>query len=213
MHDPLLPLFPLEVVLLPGTPMPLHIFEERYKEMVGDAISNKTEFGIVQASENGILSIGCTATVDRILRQYPDGKLDVIVVGRRRFEIIMVDQEKEYLRAEVAFFDDDDASPAPTELKAVALAGLEALQTADESAETVLPNDTDPQLSFKIGFFVPDLPLRQTLLTLRSETERLRQLSEFLPEYIAKARRTAFIRKIAPQNGNGLTLSTRSSEE
>jgi hypothetical protein len=139
--------------------------------------------------------------------------MDIVVIGRRRFEIVMVDQEKDYLRAEVTFFDDDDTSPAPTELKTVALAGLEALQTAAEANESVLPNATDPQLSFKIGFFVPDLPLRQTLLTLRSETERLRQLSEFLPEYIAKARRTAFIRKIAPQNGNGLALSTRSSEE
>src|SRR4051794_18995638 len=181
MPEPLIPLFPLEVVLLPGTPLPLHIFEDRYKEMIGDAISNKSEFGIVQAGEKGILNIGCTAKVEQVVNRYPDGRLDIIVVGRRRFEIILLDEQMAYLRAAVSFFDDEQPAPAPAELRALALAALHALRLADPDTDREIPDQRDPQLSFKIAYFVPDLGVRQTLLALRSEADRLRHLTEFLP--------------------------------
>src|SRR4051794_30914805 len=155
MPEPLIPLFPLEVVLLPGTPMPLHIFEERYKEMIGASIENKSEFGIVQAGEKGILNIGCTATVERVVQRYPDGRMDIVVVGRRRFEIILLDQEKQFLRASVSFFDDEEElSAASSELKALAMAGLKALTSADPDTDRVIPDHRDPQLSFKIAWFL-----------------------------------------------------------
>ena len=214
MEDALLPLFPLEVVLLPGTPMRLHIFEDRYKEMIGAAIRGKTEFGIVQAGDRGILNIGCTATVEQVLHRYPDGRMDIQIVGRRRFEIILLDDEKAYLRASIAFFDDDDEDPASVELKAMVLAGLTALRAAEEKDQSDLPDHRDPRLSFKVAFFVPELPLRQTLLAVRSESERLRQLSEFLPEYVARVKRTTHVRKVAPRNGHGfLTIGTGNGRE
>jgi Lon protease-like protein len=107
MQETLLPLFPLEVVLLPANILPLHIFEDRYKEMIGEAIQNKTEFGIVQAGEKGILNLGCTASILEVSTQYPDGRLDIVCQGRRRFEILYLDEEKSYLRGSVSFFDDD----------------------------------------------------------------------------------------------------------
>jgi Lon protease-like protein len=66
MHDELLPLFPLEVVLLPQNYLPLHIFEERYKEMIGEAIAENREFGIVLATEGGIVNTGCTASIGTV---------------------------------------------------------------------------------------------------------------------------------------------------
>src|ERR1700676_3070683 len=74
MREGLLPLFPLQVVLFPGTELPLHIFEDRYREMIGEVLRDKIEFGVILASEKGIVSTGCTATVDSVLRQYPDGR-------------------------------------------------------------------------------------------------------------------------------------------
>src|SRR5467141_509982 len=74
MQPGLLPLFPLQVVLLPGAQLPLHIFEDRYKEMMAEVIRDRLEFGVVLASEKGIVNTGCTATVDKVLRQYPDGR-------------------------------------------------------------------------------------------------------------------------------------------
>lgn len=201
MEGTLLPLFPLRVVLLPGAPLPLHIFEDRYKEMIGDAVRDGTEFGVVQAGEKGILNVGCTATVHEVINRYDDGRLDILSIGRRRFEIFMLDEEKSYLRGAVNFFDDEDAEPAPIELKAMALAGLKLLSAGDDTAD--VPDYTDPQLSFKVGHFITDLPFRQLLLALRSETERLRHIASYLPDYLAKLKRIEHIRKVAPTNGHG----------
>src|SRR5580698_5248754 len=80
----LLPLFPLEVVLLPGTPLPLHIFEPRYKEMIAECLSEKAPFGVVLALENGIAEVGCTAEIVTVAKQYPDGRIDLVAEGRKR---------------------------------------------------------------------------------------------------------------------------------
>lgn len=183
--------------------MPLHIFEERYKEMLGEAIRNRTEFGILQAGDQGVLNIGCTATVEEVVNQYPDGRMDIVVTGRRRFEVILLDEEKPYLRASVSFFDDEDAEAAPVELRAIAIAGLNALRSAEGKENVMIPDHSDPQLSFKIAYFIPDLPFRQLMLSLRSETERLKRINEFLPEHVAKVRRITHVRTVAPRNGHG----------
>src|ERR1035441_1824149 len=116
MSTRLLPLFPLHVVVFPRTRLPLHIFEDRYKEMVGDALRENSEFGIVLAKDDGIVNAGCTVVVEKVLKNYPDGKMDILTCGRRRFELVMLDEEKEYLRGEVQFFDDEDAEePTPLE--------------------------------------------------------------------------------------------------
>ena len=77
----LLPLFPLEVVLLPGTPLPLHIFEPRYKEMIGECLANDAPFGVVRALEEGIAEVGCTAEIITVTKEYPDGRMDLICRG------------------------------------------------------------------------------------------------------------------------------------
>src|ERR1700736_5070367 len=87
MQDGLLPLFPLQVVLLPGSQLPLHIFEDRYKEMIAEVLKDQVEFGVVLANEKGIVNTGCTAVIERVLHEYPDGRLDILTIGRRRFEI------------------------------------------------------------------------------------------------------------------------------
>jgi Lon protease-like protein len=204
MQDALLPLFPLEVVLLPGNRLPLHIFEERYKEMIGEAMRDGTEFGMVQSKENGVLNLGCTATVEAVLKQYPDGRLDIVIVGRRRFEILFLDQEKAYLRGGVTFFGDDKDQPAPSEeARLAALALFDILRRQEDDPQRPLPDKMDPQLSFAVAQHVPVLSLRQTLLALRSEAERLQLLEQFLPSYIAGLKRTEHVKKVAPKNGHG----------
>jgi len=200
MQESLLPLFPLRVVLLPGATLPLHIFEDRYKEMIGNAVRDGSEFGVVQAGEKGILNVGCTATVQEVVNRYDDGRFDILSIGRRRFEIYLLNEEKDYLRGAVTFFDDDDQEPAPVELKAMAIAGLKLLATGEEPAS---PDYADPQLSFKVGQLIMDLHFKQLLLALRSETERLRQIASFLPEYLAKLKRAEHVKRVAPTNGHG----------
>jgi Lon protease-like protein len=169
--------------------------------MIGNAVREGSEFGVVQAGEKGILNVGCTATVQEVVNRYDDGRFDILSVGRRRFEIYLLNEEKNYLRGAVTFFDDEDVEPPPVELKAMAIAGLKLLATGEETAQP--PDYADSQLSFKVGQLIMDLHFKQLLLAMRSETERLRHIASFLPEYLAKLKRAEHIKKVAPTNGHG----------
>src|SRR5712692_4869615 len=174
----LLPLFPLQVVVFPRTQLRLHIFEDRYKEMIGEAIHNKSEFGVVLAKEDGVVNAGCTVMVDEISKTYPDGKMDIVTSGRRRFEIMMLNQDKNYLRGEVQFFDDDEPGPAPLEVQHKALTQYRKLVEIGETLPFPEPNLTDPQLSFQLAQSLQDLDFLNMLLRKRSETERLKELTQ-----------------------------------
>ncbi len=204
MQQGLLPLFPLQVVLFPGGELPLHIFEERYREMIGEVLREHLEFGVVLASEKGIVGTGCTATIDRVLKEYPDGRLDILTRGRRRFEIVLLNEERSFLRGSVDFFDDDEKPDltAP-QLQQRAIAGYNQLQALSSSQPLDAAGAGDPRLSFRLAQPVPDLGFRQTLLGLRSESGRLRQLADFLPTYVVRQRRIQQVKDLAPRNGHG----------
>ncbi|HLY64719.1 MAG TPA: LON peptidase substrate-binding domain-containing protein [Chloroflexota bacterium] len=203
MQQGLLPLFPLQVVLLPGGELPLHIFEDRYKEMIGDVLKERLEFGVVLASEKGIVNTGCTATVDRVLRRYPDGRMDIVTRGRRRFEIVMLNDERPYLRGSVDFFDDDQSAPPAPEVQQRAIDGYNELQALSSSQPLDAAGSQDPQLSFRLAQPVPDLGFRQTILATRSEAERLRQLADYFPSYLVRQKRIQRVKDLAPRNGHG----------
>ncbi len=203
MQQGLLPLFPLQVVLLPGSELPLHIFEDRYKEMIGEVLREKVEFGVVLANEKGIVNTGCTATIDKILRQYPDGRMDILARGRRRFEIMLLNDERPYLRGAVEFFDDEESRPAPEDLQRRAIESYNQLQALSSSHPLENEEAANPRLSFKLAASVPDLTFRQVLLNTRSETERLKQIAEFLPSFLIKQRRIQHVKEVAPRNGHG----------
>ncbi len=203
MQTGLLPLFPLQVVLLPGAPLPLHIFEDRYKEMIGEVLEARTEFGVVLAQDKGIANSGCTATVEKVLHRYPDGRLDILTVGRRRFEIVVLNNEKSYLRGSVMFFDDEESEAAPPELVAQVTEYISQLRRLEGETEPLAADPSDPRLSFVLAQSIPELMFRQILLALRSEQERIRHMADFLPRYIARRRRVVHIRDLAPRNGHG----------
>src|ERR1700686_5878492 len=103
----LLPLFPLDLVLFPGAPLPLHIFEPRYREMIAECLDQKKSFGVVRAKEEGVAEIGCTAEIITVTQKYPDGRMDIVTEGRQRFEVMQVNQERSFLQAEVLFLRDE----------------------------------------------------------------------------------------------------------
>ena len=203
MQSSLLPLFPLEAVAFPGLALPLHIFEERYKEMVGDAIQAGSEFGIVLAREEGIVNSGCTVVVEQVVHRYDDGRMDIVTRGRRRFEILSLNDELAYLRGEVEFFDDDDPGPAAPDVRERVLAQFRALGEITERSGDEPAPDT-PQISFFLAQAIPDLNFRQTLLSSRSEPDRLKQISAFLADFVPRQRLAARRRRLAPTNGHGL---------
>jgi ATP-dependent Lon protease len=199
----MLPLFPLQLVVFPRVQVPLHIFEERYKEMIGEAIAHHSEFGIVLAKDNGIVSAGCTVEVEKVLTRYPDGRMDILTRGARRFEILAIDQEKSYLRGEVEFFNDDDDEPVTRELKDDAISGYRALLESGESRGYGDPELDDPQLSFQLAPAIQDTDFQCVLLRDRSESSRLRQLAEFLKTYVPRVKETSRMKELAPKNGFG----------
>jgi ATP-dependent Lon protease len=219
MHEGLLPLFPLQVVLFPGGELPLHIFEDRYKEMIGEAVRDRLEFGVVLANEKGLVNTGCTATVERVLKPYPDGRMDILTLGRRRFEILLLNSERAFLRSSVEFFDDDEVEPAPPDLREAAVDGYKQLQAllSEEPASPAgkpvefSPNGVppeflnDPRLSFRLAQPLTDLSFRQRLLATRSEAERMRSLVEYFPDYLLLQKRLQHVKTIAPRNGHGRT--------
>jgi len=202
MQEELLPLFPLQLVLFPRTALPLHIFEERYKQMVAESMRSKSEFGVVQAGERGIVNTGCTASIEKILKEYPDGRMDLLTVGRRRFEIILLNDEKPYLRGAVEFFDDDESEPIPPDVRKRVMEAYNDIR-ALEQAEPIEDSElADPQLSFQLAQVVPDLDFRQVLLATRSEADRMRKLAEFFPTYTSRRRQIQHVRSVAPTNGH-----------
>jgi Lon protease-like protein len=202
MAAPLIPLFPLPLVLFPDTPLPLHIFEERYKEMMGEAIAQREEFGVVLAKEAGIVNVGCTATIAQVLERHADGRLEVLALGRRRFEIASVDEERSFLRAEVEFFDDEEVEKTPDELRERALLAYRQLREIETPESAAEGQSSRPQVSFQLAQLVADLDAKQTVLTMRSERERLAFLLSILPAYLAKREKSAMAKKLAPLNGH-----------
>jgi Lon protease-like protein len=203
----LLPLFPLQMVVFPGSAIPLHIFEERYKEMVGAAEAAGTEFGIVLAKEGGVVNAGCTVVVESILNRYADGRFDVLTRGARRFSLVSIDQELPYLRGEVEYFEDTDLLPVTQELRRRALRAWEEirrtlLETGAEMRE-IEPDPDHPQLSFQLAQEVDDVDFQNMLLRSREEAERLGKFVEFAEEYIPRKQYAARMKRSAPQNGSG----------
>jgi len=204
MNPELLPLFPLEVVLLPQSALPLHIFEERYKLMIGEAIEQRSEFGVVLAKENALANVGCTAVVERVTRRYEDGRLDILTRGQRRFEILLLDQKKPHLRAGVHFFDDEGGRPASPEAVR-RLGGLfeKALHLLS-AATPQRPAPGERLTSFQVAGALPiDLDVKQRILALRSEAERTEVLCDFIEAYLPRLERARRLEAAARGNGHG----------
>jgi hypothetical protein len=202
MRGDLLPLFPLQTVLLPRAPLPLHIFEDRYKDLVRDVLLKDSEFGVVLAREGGLLNIGCTARIDRILRQFEDGRLDLIAFGQDRFRLLSLDSERSYLRARVEELEDDDFTPVPESTLNEALE-LHAQCARDEDDDTETPSPDEPLLSFVLGAISPDVEFRQLLLGMRSEARRMELVAAHLAELIRRRELEQAMRNTARTNGHG----------
>jgi len=199
----LLPLFPLDAVLFPGTPIPLHVFEPRYKEMIGECLAQKSSFGIVRAKEESIAEIGCTAEVLEVTKRYDDGRLEIICEGQRRFEVVELNEERSFLQAQVMYFD-DEPEPAPPEQVARAVQLYRDLLTVVD-VEASAPEESTPQLSFHLVAPIPlDLDFKQTLLGMRTEKERIAAIVEYFEALLPRMRRTVKARQKAGGNGHAL---------
>jgi len=191
----LLPIFPLELVLLPGVPLPLHIFEPRYKEMIAECLEQKKPFGVVRASSDGVADIGCTAEIMSVTKKYDDGRMDIMTRGVERFEVIQVNEERSFLQAEISLLQDEDEEDQPgkpaTEMVTQAVR-LHAEIAKLAGTEPSGPDEQAANLSFLLAGSLPlDLDFKQSLLSTLSEAKRLEAVVGYLEAILPGLRRAA----------------------
>jgi Lon protease-like protein len=199
--DALIPLFPLDVVLFPGMPLPLHIFEPRYKEMISDCIAQQHPFGVVRAIEESLAEVGCTAEIVTVVKEYPDGRLDLVTEGRERFELLRVSQRRSYLQGEILVIEDEPGAPPQEDTSRAIQLHSELLAIAGATQDI---SGADPSsLSFYLaGSLALDLDFKQKLLSLRSEAERLSLLINYFETIVPNIQRAARAREKAGGNGH-----------
>lgn len=193
----LLPLFPLDVVLFPGVPLPLHIFEPRYREMIGECLQDKSQFGVVRSQDEGVAQVGCTAEIVAVTKNYDDGRMDIVTRGRERFELLDLNHDRSFLQGEVVFLADEPDKPQADELSRAIKLHQEILALA--GAQQDLADDSEFPLSYQMAGSLPlDLDFKQTLLSMRSENERIQAISK----YFETVRRAVIARHKASGNGH-----------
>jgi Lon protease-like protein len=199
-------LFPLGLVLLPGEHVPLHIFEERYKELIGESLDTGAEFGLVLADDGGTRSIGTTAAVTEVLERFPDGRLDIVIEGRRRFRIDEVTTGRSFSTAVVEEIPDieDDVAAATEEVAECLRAYSRVLEAAGTDAGDAPELDlTADSLAFEIaGMIEFSVQAKQELLEMRSERERVARLTELLDQAAEQVRLQRRARELAAGNGH-----------
>lgn len=199
-----IPLFPLGIVVYPDEPVPLHIFETRYREMVKLCMKEDRPFGIVYATEEEIAEVGCTARVRRVLNKYEDGRLDIVVSGEVRFRIVQVFRNEQYLTAEVATFG-IDAKPEVVDKNSrerVITQHIKLLEMAGEEIRTTVYENT-PWVSFAVARNAGlEVEQKQELLEMTSEDERVAYLIEHFKNLFARVEQAQEMNRLAQGDGH-----------
>lgn len=202
-----IPLFPLGVVLLPGTPLPLHIFEERYKIMIRECLDQDKEFGIVFTDDKETRKKGCTARVIKVIKRYDDGRMDILARGERRFTIQDISDEKPYLQATVVYFD-DAVEKRDEGLNQLVTGGIHLLEEVDGMTGKKGDYSSVPNLDLKTASFLIansdgfTAEEKQIFLEMTSTRERIIKSVKSLKKIIERLKISQEIRKIIGGNGD-----------
>ena len=201
-----IPLFPLNVVLLPGMTLPLHIFEQRYKRMIKTVLDDEAPFGVVLTREDGIATVGCTALVRRLARTYPDGRMDIITLGESAYRIRAVHKDKEYLEATVDLMPEDlQPGPSSTATELITLfIDCHLLIHGSPPGDIDIDDQTDGLLAYRIASELPlELETLQELLEIRAEAERRVKLISRLNQLLAQLVQIQHMRTKSATNSHG----------
>jgi Lon protease-like protein len=200
-----IPLFPLNVVLLPGADLPLHIFEPRYRAMVKECVKKKSEFGMLLSLPKGLARVGCTAEVRAVVKRYDDGRMDILAVGRAPFRVLDLFQEDPLLEGQVDYLEDRETAPSPR-LQRELIELFEACHTLifDDYPKN-LQGSPPEELSYLVAATLPmELLWKQQILELRCEADRQERLVTYLREWAPHLQKREAVRQRAGGNGHGL---------
>jgi ATP-dependent Lon protease len=200
-----IPLFPLNVVLLPGADLPLHIFEPRYREMVKNCMEEKSEFGMLLSLPKGVARVGCTAEILDVVKRYDDGRMDILTVGRAPFRVVELFTEDTLLEGHVDYLEDREI-PANPRIQRELVELFEACYTLIfEDYPKNLEGASPEELSYLVAAALPmELLWKQQILELRSEADRQERLVTYLREWAPHLQKSEAMRQRAGGNGHGL---------
>ncbi len=194
-------LFPLSLVVLPGERVPLHIFEPRYRELVGEAMELDEPFGILLEDDEGLRTVGTRVQVTEVVERFEDGRFVVIVEGLERFQLDHETEGRSFRTGEVEPVEDRDDTPGE-ESRAEAITLFEELRDA-VGAEVDTPDRDEPELAWAIAARVEvDLSTKQLLLESRSERERLELVISHLRSASAQLELLKEQSALVRRNGN-----------
>jgi len=196
-----LPLFPLGLVLYPGERLPLHIFEERYKELTHYCLDHDVAFGIVLVDDGSLADVGTTARIERIVKRYEDGRMDIVVEGEERFELRSVHDRKSYYTADVTLLEDDPSLDASLKERAI----TQHMKLLELAGRTVRPDvyDNVERLSFMLAQNAGlDAEQKQEVLARDSENERVEYLIRHFESLIPKVEQEDDMRRRIQSNGH-----------
>jgi Lon protease-like protein len=195
------PLFPLGLVLLPQELVPLHIFEERYKVMIGQCLESDSEFGILWLSDDGLRDIGCTARINRVIEQFDDGRINILVEGAQPFRLLRRIDDMAFPAGDVELLEDFDPDGDPELAEKARIRYAELVETATE--ETPDLDDISGLDAYGMAATVEHPPeAKQALLELRAENDRLRMVEEMFRTAIKRVAYAEQAAERAQTNGS-----------
>lgn len=200
-----IPIFPLNLVLFPGMALPLHIFEPRYKRMTRRCLDQHLRFGVILATEKGVATIGTTAEIVQKVREYPDGRMDILTSGQSVFSVQEIFDSEEYYEARIDYPQDTPQPDDPIERAALA-EQFNQCHILLFGQPWSSPGETEPfPLSYRISAFLPlGLLEKQRLLETRGERDRRAFLHERIARLIPRLAERQRIRRGAGGNGHAL---------
>jgi ATP-dependent Lon protease len=197
-----LPLFPLEVVLYPEEVLPMHIFEDRYKELIAQAIEKEIPFGVVLQVEGTLKEVGCTALVSKVTETFDDGSSNIIVTGQERFRISEIHHVHAWMSADVEPVLDLKASAEPALVERLIAQHIKLLELAGRTPSPSLYEDRS-----RLSFFVAHnagltLDQKQDVLEIRAESMRVEYLIAHLERFIPAVEEAEHVRQKVRSNGH-----------
>ena len=194
-------LFPLPLVLVPTERVPLHIFEPRYRELIGECVERGAEFGVLLKQPGGeTSSVGTRASVAEVLRVLPDGRMHVAVEGGERFRVLDVHEDRSFLEGTVEAVTDEDDPPASGDVEQVLELFGRLQKTVGSTRES--PTADSPRLDFEV---VSQIDFgneeKQELLELTSPHRRYARLVELLQHVLEMVTLERSVHRSAATNG------------
>jgi ATP-dependent Lon protease len=199
-----IPLFPLSIVLFPGQVLPLHIFERRYRLMTRHCIETESPFGIIYMHEGEIAQTGCSAMIVKTLREYEDGRSDILAAGQQAFRLIRTHEEMPYFEADVEYLEEDFNGTDPAVSAELERLFNQCHRILYEENAPSFETEGGISLAYHVGSELPvDTAFRQVLLEMRSEAERQGRLLARLTEWYPELQNRDRVRGKAGGNGHG----------